>query len=146
MTPDHHLEQVRDIAELKTQISNMAADVTSVVKKLESIDAVQREVIRIQQEQTDHRESIKRAFDRIEVSERAGGTLKESTERWINRGVGAWFVGAILMCFIQALILDRVKSYENTQDAHTASLVTIDRRISWMEYEIKTHVKTTEQK
>lgn len=142
MTPEQHLDHVRELAELKTQMNNVANDVTTIVEKLDVLFGLQREMVRMEQEQTDHRESIKRAFERIERSEGASTTLKESTERWINRGLGGWFVGAILVSVIQWLIVDRVQSYENTQTAHTQMMVTIDRRMSWMEYEIKRHKKT----
>lgn len=137
MTPEQHLESVRELAELKSQVGNIASDVTTIVEKLDVLFGLQREMARIEQEQSDHRDSIKRAFERIEKGEDASNTLKESTDRWINRGLGGWFVGAILVGVIQWLIVDRVKTYESTQTAHTQMMVTIDRRLSWIEYELK---------
>ena len=137
MTPEQHLDHVRELAEVKTQMINIASDVSTIVEKLDVLFGLQRDMVRMEQEQADDRDSIKRAFERIERGEGASTTLKESTERWINRGLGGWFVGAILVSVIQWLIVDRVKTYENTQTAHTQMMVTIDRRMSWMEYEIK---------
>lgn len=143
MTPEQHIDHVRELAEVKTQLSNVANDVSTIVEKLDVLFGLQREMVRVEQEQADHRDSIKRAFESIERTEGAGNQLKESTERWINRCIGGWFVGAILVAIIQWLIVDRVKSYEATQTAHTQMMVTIDRRLSWIEYELK---KKTEAK
>lgn len=137
MTPEQHIDHVRELAEVKTQVSNIASDVSTIVEKLDVLFGLQREMVRIEQEQSEHRDSLKRAFERIEKGEGVCGELKESTERWINRGLGGWFVGAILVGIIQWLIVDRVKTYESTQTAHTQLLVTVDRRLSWIEYELK---------
>lgn len=137
MTEDSHIDNIRAIAELKTQVANVASDVSTIVEKIDIIFSLQREMARIEQEQNDHRDSIKRAFDRIEKGEGANSTLKETTDRWINRGLGGWFVGALLVGVIQWLIVDRVKTYEVTQLGHSQMMVTVDRRLSWIEYELK---------
>lgn len=137
MTPEQHIDQVRELAELKTSVKNMAQDVTLLVKQMDIIRDMQIEMSRIQQEQVDHKEAIKRAFTRIESTEKTNIELKETTSKWINRGVGAVSVGTVLISFIQMLIYNRVDNYEKVQTSHGESLVTIDRRMSWAEYEIK---------
>jgi hypothetical protein len=144
MTPEQHIDQVRELAELKGKVSDMAQDVTKIVTQMDMVWELQREQARIQEQILDSRESLRRAFERIERNEEASGTMKENTEKWINRGIGAWFVGAMLLIVIQALILDRVNGYQATQEAHTQTLVSIDRRISWAEYEMKQALKKRE--
>jgi hypothetical protein len=144
MTPEQHIDQVRELAELKGKVSDMAQDVTKIVKQMDMVWELQRDQARIQEQILDGRESVRRAFERIERNEEASGTMKENTEKWINRGIGAWFVGALLLVVIQALILDRVNGYQATQEAHTQTLVSIDRRISWAEYEMKQALKKRE--
>jgi hypothetical protein len=144
MTPEQHIDQVRELAELKGKVSDMAQDVTKIVTQMDMVWELQREQARIQEQILDSRESLRRAFERIERNEEASGTMKENTEKWINRGIGAWFVGALLLVVIQALILDRVNGYQATQEAHTQTLVSIDRRISWAEYEMKQALKKRE--
>lgn len=137
MTPEQHLDHVRELAELKSQVSNVAEDVGSIIRQMDRVWELQNQMARMQQEQADHKDSIKRSFERVEALEKVGADTKEKTEKWINRGIGAWFVGALLIAVIQALILDRVKYYEKSQSAQTDTLVTIDRRLAWLEYESK---------
>jgi hypothetical protein len=94
MTPEQHIDQVRELAELKGKVSDMAQDVTKIVKQMDMVWELQRDQARIQEQILDGRESVRRAFERIERNEEASGTMKENTEKWINRGIGAWFVGA----------------------------------------------------
>lgn len=141
MTPEQHLEHVRELAAVKSQVENIANDVNTIVEKLDLLFTLQREMTRIEQEQCDHRDSLKRAFERIENGEKLISGNKENTDKWVNRGLGGWVVGAILIGIIQWLVVDRVRSYESTQTAHTEMMVTFDRRMSWVEYELKKHKK-----
>lgn len=141
MTPEQHIDQVREFAELKGKVSDMAQDVTKIVTQMDMVWELQRDQARIQEQILDSRASLSRAFERIERNEENSDLMKENTDKWINRGIGAWFVGGALLVVIQALILDRVNSYQVTQEAHTQQLVGIDRRVSWTEYEIKQAAK-----
>lgn len=146
MSPEQHLENVRELAELKTQVNNIASDVTTIVHQLEAIGVMQRSMVRLEQEQVDHKEALGRAFGRIENTEKFGLDIKSSTEKWINRGIGAWAVGALLLAIIQTLILDRVKGYEANQIATMQQLVNLDRRLTWAEYEVKRGKRTEADK
>lgn len=136
-TPEQELAQVRELAELKSQVSSVAQDVTKIVTQMDMVFELQREMARMQENHKETREALKRAFERIESSELAGTTLKSTTEKWINRGIGAWFVGTLLLGIIQFLFMDRVKGYENQLQNLSDWRVTIDRRIAWVEYQEK---------
>lgn len=141
MNEETHVENIKAIAELKAQVANVAADVSTVIRQLEQVWQIQNQVARMQQEQADHKDTIKRLAGRVEDGERAGILLKESTEKWINRGIGALFVGGLLSGFIQWMVLDRVANYESNQRSNTENLTTLDRRMSWTEYELKQRIK-----
>jgi hypothetical protein len=137
VTEDTHLENIRAIAELKTQLANVAADVGTVVRQMDMVWSLQNQMASMQQEQLNNKDSLRRAFDRIEVGEKTGTVLKETTERWINRGIGAWCVFVVLAGFINWLVIDRVRSYESNQSRMGDNLTTLDRRMAWAEYELK---------
>jgi hypothetical protein len=145
MTEENHIENIRAIAELQTQVANVASDVSTVIRQLEQLWQLQNQVARLQQEQSDHRDTIKRLAGRVEDGERAGILLKESTEKWVNRGIGAVFVGGLLSGFIQWMVLDRVGNYESNQRSNTENITTLDRRMSWAEYELKIKAKKDQQ-
>lgn len=144
MTPEQHLDHVRELAELKTQVTNVAEDVGAIVRQMDRVWELQNQMARMQQEQADHKDSIRRSFERIEAAETSGAKVKETTERWVNRGVGAWAVGVLLFGVIQFLVVDRVRNYETTQRAMLDQLVTIDRRLAWLEYDSKKDRKPDE--
>lgn len=144
MTPEQHIETVKELAELRTALTGLAHGIDEVAKKMEIVGHMAQDIARLQVQQTENSSSIKRAFERMEKSEESSiqkmkdvSGVKELTERWINRGIGAWSIGALLFILIQALILDRVKGYELVQQAQTETLVTIDRRLAWLEYDSK---------
>jgi archaellum component FlaC len=70
MTEDNHIENIRAIAELQTQVANVASDVSTVIRQLEQLWQLQNQVARLQQEQSDHRDTIKRLAGRVEDGER----------------------------------------------------------------------------
>lgn len=137
MTPEKHIETAEELAGLKAQLSSVASGVEKIEKQMDRVFDMQLQITRMQQEQIDTRESLKRAFGRIETSEAENQAVKTDTQKWINRGIGAWVVGSGMFILIQALVLDRVKNYESTQTAQTETLVTVDRRLAWIEYELK---------
>jgi hypothetical protein len=141
MNEEVHLENIRAIAELQAQVVNVAADVGTVLRQMEMVWALQNQMATLQNEQVSNKDSLRRAFDRIEHGEKSGIVLKEATERWINRGIGAWFVFVLLAGFINWLVIDRVRSYEGTQSRQGDNLTTLDRRMSWAEYELKQRAK-----
>jgi hypothetical protein len=145
MTEDTHLENIRAIAELKTQLANVADDVSTVVKKMEVVWSMQNQMTSLQQDQINNKDSLRRLFVRIENSETTALRLKERTEKWINMGIGAWFVFAVMAGFINWLVIDRVRGYEGKQERQGDNLTTLDRRMSWAEYELKMKAKKEAQ-
>lgn len=137
MTPEQHLEHVKELAVVREQITNIAQDVSTVVSELKAINSLQRDMARFEQQQSDHGESFKRAFSRIEDAENAGRNLKQTTEKWINRGIGATISATILLGVVQYLVIERVKSFEYEQKAHGQELLAIDRRTTTMEFQMK---------
>jgi hypothetical protein len=136
---ESEVKQIEEMATLKQSMNNVAQDVSSIVTQMKILSELQIEITRLQQKDINSTDALRRAFERIEKQEQITGVIKEASEKWVNRGVGAWVVGTVLFTVIQALVIDRVKDYERTQSAQTEILVTIDRRLSWIEYEQKKH-------
>lgn len=137
---ESEVKQIEEMATLKQSMNNVAQDVSRIVNQMDMISSLQREIIELRKDQENGKEAFNRAFTRIENLETSTGVIKESSNKWINRGFGAWAVGTVLFAVIQALVIDRVKDYERTQHAQTDILVTVDRRLSWIEYEQKKNV------
>jgi hypothetical protein len=153
MTPDHHLETVRELADVQAALKGVLHNVEEVARRMELIGHMQQDITRLQQQQIETTASLKRAFERMEKRDEDDDERMENmletralTERWVNRGLGAWFIGAILFMVIQALVIDRVKSYQDTQTAQAETLVTVDRRLAWVEYELKRWQRTDQPK
>lgn len=143
---DRQMEQARELAEMRIQLQHLTEAVQGQTSKLELIITLSRDMAAFNQRQHEHHDSIRRAYDRIEAVEEANATTRASADKWINRGVGAWCVGAILFGVIQALLLERVRSYENGQRSHTERLDAIDRRLMGVEYVQKARPVPTQPK
>jgi hypothetical protein len=141
MTPEQQLKTATELAQVNSKLESVVEGVEKIEKQMDRVFDMQLQITRMQQEQIDARESLKRAYERIEANENDSQNVKEQTSKWINRGIGAWMVGSIMFVAIQALILDRVKGYESTQAAQTDTLVTVDRRLAWIEYELKRNAR-----
>lgn len=144
MTPDQHLDTVRQLAEVKSGLSALVHSIEALSKRMDGVGTMSQEIVRLQEQHFDNSSAIKRLFERAEKRDETDDArmeamlgVKAMTERWVNRGLGAWFIGSILFVVIQALVIDRVKSYESTQGNHAETMVTIDRRLAWIEYELK---------
>jgi len=149
MTPDQHIDTVRQLAEVKSGLSALVHSIEELAKRMEAVSYLTQDIVRLQVQQTENSLSIKRAFERMEKHDEVDSdrmqvllNVKSQTERWINRSIGGWAVGVILFGAIQWLINGRVENYERNQTAHSETLVTIDRRLSWIEYEMKQAAKS----
>lgn len=72
-----------------------------------------------------------------EVSETAG-TVKQvdaKVEKWINRGIGAYAVSTVLFGIVVTLLVRITDNYEGIIRNTNDMVVTLDRRVSWLEFE-----------
>lgn len=136
-TAEQQIEQAREIAEIRSDVQHMNTLLTQIDSKLQLLFTLSKDVATIDQRISDLGDGIRRAHERINVVEAKADDTKQTTSAWINRGLGAWVIGGILFGVIQALVLDRVKTYETSQSSNTQRLDSLDKRILWIEYAAK---------
>lgn len=133
-TQQEQMAQARELGEIRTQLQHLMEAVHAINEKFTLIVTISKDVAMLDQCQKEQSDSLRRAHERAERVEREVATVREDSSKWINRGLGAWVVGAALVTVIQALVIDRVKNYETLQASHGARLDAIDRRLLWLEY------------
>ena len=128
------IEQARELAEIKTQLSHLNEGVTHVREQLALLFGMSKDLAALAQRQDDHSDSLRRIHERQDATDKAVLIVDQFASRWVNRAVGGWIIGGVLLAVIQALILDRVKAYESAQTAIVTRLDAVDRRVSGVEY------------
>lgn len=86
------------MAELETPSANDFRRLEDKVDKL--TDAVMRLVL-VEERQSNMNERISVAEQKISVNESSISRVDTKVERWINRGIGAWAVAAVLFTLVQ---------------------------------------------
>lgn len=128
------IEQAREIAEIKTQLGHISEGITHLREQLALLFGMSKDMAALAQRQDDHSDSIRRMHERQDNTDKAVLLVDQFASRWVNRAVGGWIIGGVLLSVIQALILDRVKTYESTQAAQVIRIDEINRRITQMDY------------
>lgn len=120
-----------DIEVLKTQVSGLREAVDNVSSKIDSVLALQESLVRLQEQHSNTREALERAFKLIvEVREESGHTANK-VSNWGVGGAVAFLLGGVIVAMIQWYAMKR----DNEVDRMGDSLVTLERRIGWLEHD-----------
>lgn len=128
------LEQARELAEIKTQLSHLNEGVTHVREQLALLFALSKDLAALAQRQDDHSDSLRRIHHRLDETDKAVLLVDQFASRWVNRAVGGWIIGGLLLAVVQALVLDRVKAYETSQTSAAGRLDALDGRLARIEF------------
>lgn len=120
-----------DIEVLKTQVSGLGDAINRVSAKIDSVLVMQESLTRLQEQHSNTREALDRAFKLIvEVREEAEHTTSR-VNSWAVGGVVAFVLGGVIIGMVQWYAMKR----DNDMDRLGNSIITIERRIGWLEHE-----------
>lgn len=120
-----------DIEVLKAQVSGLGEAINRVSTKIDSVLVMQESLTRLQEQHSNTREALDRAFKLIvEVREEAEHTTSR-VNSWAVGGVVAFVLGGVIIGMVQWYAMKR----DNDMDRLGDSIITIERRIGWLEHD-----------
>lgn len=120
-----------DIEVLKAQVSGLGEAINRVSTKIDSVLVMQESLTRLQEQHSNTREALDRAFKLIvEVREEAEHTTSR-VNSWGVGGVVAFVLGGVIIGMVQWYAMKR----DNDMDRLGDSLITIERRIGWLDHD-----------
>lgn len=122
-------EMQTEIEILKVEMRGMVSSITQLGVKMDSMLAIQTQIVRLQEQQDNSRLAMDRAFTSIrEVEVRADATEAKLTQS-LSFIRGALFVSALVFSGLQWYVLKQFESVGKTNDM----VVAIDRRLYTLE-------------
>lgn len=121
--------------EILQRLVSLEADTKHILANFEELKQVSERVIRLQEADSKQKEQIDILFDRS----RELDVVSADLNKWVNRGVGAYLVGVVFGSLISFFIVRMIDQYDSQIKTHGELLITIDRRIAWVEFDQKGH-------
>lgn len=121
--------------EILQRLVSLEADTKHILANFEELKQVSERVIRLQEADSKQKEQIDILFDRSRELDIVSADLN----KWVNRGVGAYLVGVVFGSLISFFIVRMIDQYDSQIKTHGELLITIDRRIAWVEFDQKGH-------
>ena len=120
-----------DIEVLKAQVSGLGEAINRVSTKIDSVLVMQESLTRLQEQHSNTREALDRAFKLIvEVREESEHTATK-VSNWSVGGAVAFLLGGVIIAMVQWYAMKR----DNEIDRMGDSLITVERRLAWIEHE-----------
>lgn len=120
-----------DIEVLKTQVGGLREAVDGISSKIDSVLVMQESLVRLQEQHSNTREALDRAFKLIvEVREESEHTAAK-VSNWGVGGTVAFVLGGVIIAMIQWYAMKR----DNEIDRMGDSLITVERRLAWIGHE-----------
>lgn len=120
-----------DIEVLKAQVSGLGEAINRVSTKIDSVLAMQESLTRLQEQHSNTREALDRAFKLIaEVREESEHTAAK-VSNWGVGGAVAFILGGVIVGMVQWYAMKRDIEISRIGD----SMVTIERRLAWIEHD-----------
>lgn len=120
-----------DIEVLKTQVRGLREAVDGISSKIDSVLVLQESLVRLQEQHSNTREALERAFKLIvEVREESEHTASK-VGSWGVGGTVAFVLGGVIIAMIQWYAMKR----DNDVERMGESMITIERRLAWIEHE-----------
>lgn len=120
-----------DIEVLKAQVSGLGEAINRVSTKIDSVLVMQESLTRLQEQHSNTREALDRAFKLIvEVREESEHTAAK-VSNWGVGGAVAFILGGVIVGMVQWYAMKRDIEISRIGD----SMVTIERRLAWIEHD-----------
>jgi hypothetical protein len=142
------IEIEKKLAAIEAVLDSQAASIERSVEVQTSIQTLLIDGLKasaeIRERLLSHEEAIKRVHVRldddgskIEAAFTHSRDVKDVTSKWINRGFGFYFCLACFAGAVQYLVTTRLDEYDKNKKEMIAQDVSLDKRLSFAEYEIK---------
>ena len=120
-----------DIEVLKAQVSGLGEAINRVSTKIDSVLVMQESLTRLQEQHSNTREALDRAFKLI-------GEVREESDHTASK-VSNWGVGSAVAFILGGVIIGMVQWYAMKRDIEISrigdSMMTIERRLAWIEHD-----------
>lgn len=108
-----------------------------LVEQTSQMRAFAESITRLQERSVRHEESIDLLFKRLSESSSTLTIVDHKIEKWVNRGIGGYVVATLMVGAIIAMGHRIVSAYDERLNHAGVTLNAIDRRVTWIEYELK---------
>lgn len=122
-----------DLRGLSERMARLESGVSQLLESSRQVAALVESIARMQERQERHGGEISALFKRVEDAAKHGHTTDAEVRKWVNRGIGAYTVAGVccaLIVYFASNVIDQVKN-------NATMLITLDRRIAWVEYELR---------
>lgn len=126
-----------DNVKVYERLASIETVMNTVLQKTDHIARMSESLARMQEQTRQHDGQLEILFQKVGNAEAIGRTAKEDVSKWVNRGLGAYAVGSIFISLVAFLLFRIVGDYDGKIRNYGDSLVTIDRRVTWIEWEQK---------
>lgn len=118
--------------ELTERLTRIETHMIALLEKADHIQRMSEALARIQEKTDGHRVSIDLLFDKVRDADNKAAVADAEVRKWVNRGVGGYFV----MTLMGVVVLYFASSFMRSVETNQELLVTVDRRLSWVEYKL----------
>lgn len=98
-------------------------------------------IARMQERSERHSGDVAALSQKVDGAEGRIAAVDSEVKKWVNRGFGAYAVAGILLGVIASLIFRTVSDYESAIRSNREAIVTMDRRVTQTEFEMKARAK-----
>ena len=119
--------------EILQRLVSLEADTKHILANFEELRQVSERVVRLQEADSKQKEQIDLLFERSRDCYKTAADLN----KWVNRGVGAYVVGVVFGSLISFFLIRMIDQYDASARMHSELITTIDRRMAWVEFELR---------
>ena len=138
---------------LDERTGNIANAMSNLVTKVEQLYDLTKTVAQMQERQAQHSDALDRAFTAIDKMDgrltqavtdgnkaidegrRERQAVRSDLDKWINRAIGGWLVGVLLIGVIQWFVLRQINVYEDSVHRLLDAQAAQEKRLTQDEFE-----------
>lgn len=129
-----------DLASLKTEMSSVKENLAEIKSMMTRVLTLHESMAKMQVEHAQHSDAVKQAFKRIDELDAEDGAIHDrvhdvdrKVDKWLNRGIGAWFAASLLFMVIQAGVVYVVRDYNERLNQKLVMIDEVRERVNVLE-------------
>lgn len=119
------------------RLARIETNVAAMLGLMEQMARHSEALARLQERASQHGSDLEQLKDQAGVLADANQRTALDLHKWVNRGIGAYSASTVLVGVIAFLLLRMVSDYEGQIRTAGDMLVTLDRRVGWIEHEMR---------
>ncbi len=122
------------------RLARIEAGLQTLLSQVSHIPRLSETLALMQERDSHHNKRIDMLFVKASDASAAIKIVDAKVDRWVNRGIGFYAAATVLVVVIGALLFRVIGNYEGIIKSSAEMIVTIDRRLAWVEFEQKGRV------